>query len=89
MNRGLSVVDTLKILKNDQLTTEELFKSRVLGWCIEWVRTIFKRRNHMFFCILIVQANDIICSFKHSSSFLMTLWMRRLRAVEVLVGTKW
>lgn len=38
MNRGLSVVDTLKILQNDQLTAEELFKSRVLGWCIEWVR---------------------------------------------------
>jgi hypothetical protein len=48
MNRGLSVVDTLKILKNDQLTTEEHFKSRVLGWCIEWVRTVFKRRNHAF-----------------------------------------
>lgn len=45
MNRGLSVVDTLKILKNDQLTTEELFKSRVLGWCIEWVRTIFQMQK--------------------------------------------
>ncbi|GBC44316.2 farnesyl pyrophosphate synthase [Rhizophagus irregularis DAOM 181602=DAOM 197198] len=41
MNRGLSVVDTLKILQNDQLTAEELFKSRVLGWCIEWLQAFF------------------------------------------------
>ncbi|RIA84110.1 farnesyl pyrophosphate synthase [Glomus cerebriforme] len=41
MNRGLSVVDTLKILKNDQLTAEELLKSRVLGWCIEWLQAFF------------------------------------------------
>jgi hypothetical protein len=46
MNRGLSVVDTLKILQNDQLTAEELFKSRVLGWCVEWVS---KYRNHISF----------------------------------------
>ena len=48
MNRGLSVVDTLKILKNDQLTTEELFKSRVLGWCVEWVRVTFNAENCVF-----------------------------------------
>ncbi|CAG8469861.1 4086_t:CDS:10 [Funneliformis mosseae] len=41
MNRGLSVVDTLKILKNDQLTEEELFKSRVLGWCVEFLQAYF------------------------------------------------
>ncbi|CAI2161679.1 14036_t:CDS:10 [Funneliformis geosporum] len=41
MNRGLSVVDTLKILKNDQLTEEDLFKSRVLGWCVEMLQAFF------------------------------------------------
>jgi len=41
MNRGLSVVDTLKILQNNQLTAEELFKSRVLGWCVEWLQAFF------------------------------------------------
>ncbi|CAG8505781.1 4655_t:CDS:10 [Ambispora gerdemannii] len=41
LNRGLSVVDTLKIVKNNKVSEEELFKARVLGWCIEWLQAFF------------------------------------------------
>jgi hypothetical protein len=37
-NRGLSVVDSYKILKGvDVLSKEETFLACTLGWCIEWV----------------------------------------------------
>lgn len=37
-NRGLSVVDSYKLLKGaDTLGEEELFLACTLGWCIEWV----------------------------------------------------
>jgi len=41
MNRGLSVVDSLRILKGCELTEEELLKSRVLGWSVEWLQAFF------------------------------------------------
>ncbi|CAG8466880.1 6260_t:CDS:10 [Acaulospora morrowiae] len=41
MNRGLSVIDTLKILKEGKVTEEEIFKARVLGWCVEWLQAFF------------------------------------------------
>ncbi|CAH2078805.1 unnamed protein product [Thlaspi arvense] len=38
LNRGISVVDSYKMLKqNQKLTQEEIFLSCALGWCIEWV----------------------------------------------------
>ena len=37
LNRGLSVVDSVEILKGRPLTDEEYFKSAVLGWCVELV----------------------------------------------------
>lgn len=37
LNRGLSVVDSLEILKNHQLSEDEYFKAALLGWCIELV----------------------------------------------------
>ena len=37
LNRGLSVVDSLKHLKNEELTEEEKFLASVLGWSVEWV----------------------------------------------------
>jgi hypothetical protein len=38
LNRGLSVVDSYKLLKQGQdLTEKETFLSCALGWCIEWV----------------------------------------------------
>eukprot|EP00250_Pteridium_aquilinum_P014896 c22270_g1_i1 orf=476-1540(+) len=42
LNRGLSVVDSLKHLKNgEELTEEEKFLASVLGWCIEWLQAYF------------------------------------------------
>ncbi|CAG8490000.1 10682_t:CDS:2 [Diversispora eburnea] len=41
MNRGLSVIDTLEILKDGKVSSEELFKARVLGWCVEWLQAFF------------------------------------------------
>lgn len=38
LNRGLSVVDTVQILKGGaKLSDEEYFKAGLLGWCIELV----------------------------------------------------
>ena len=44
LNRGISVVDTLKILLNNSEKTHSqaeienlIFQARVVGWCIEWV----------------------------------------------------
>jgi farnesyl diphosphate synthase len=37
LNRGMSVVDTLYILKGDAATEEELHKARILGWLVEFV----------------------------------------------------
>jgi farnesyl diphosphate synthase len=37
-NRGLSVIDSYRILKGvDVLSKEETFLACTLGWCIEWV----------------------------------------------------
>lgn len=52
-NRGLSVIDSYKILKGvDVLSKEETFLACTLGWCIEWVilppvlfRSIFVKFN--------------------------------------------
>jgi hypothetical protein len=37
LNRGLSVVDSVAILKGRELTEEEYFKVAILGWSVEWV----------------------------------------------------
>ncbi len=37
LNRGLSVVDSVAILKGRELTEPEYFKVAVLGWSVEWV----------------------------------------------------
>ena len=39
LNRGMSVVDSVEILKGRPLTDDEYFKSAVLGWGVELVRT--------------------------------------------------
>ncbi|KAL0580749.1 Farnesyl pyrophosphate synthetase [Marasmius crinis-equi] len=41
LNRGMSVVDSVEILKGRALTDEEYFKSAVLGWCIELLQAFF------------------------------------------------
>ncbi|KAL5737253.1 hypothetical protein ACOSP7_030014 [Xanthoceras sorbifolium] len=42
LNRGLSVVDSYKLLKEGkELTDEEIFLASALGWCIEWLQAYF------------------------------------------------
>jgi len=53
MNRGLTVAETLRILKRGEpLSEEEIFKANLLGWCIEWVCSLFFQwfvLDHLFF----------------------------------------
>ncbi|KAH9830737.1 farnesyl-diphosphate synthase [Rhodofomes roseus] len=41
LNRGLSVVDTVEILKGRSLTEDEYFKAALLGWCVELLQAFF------------------------------------------------
>ncbi|KAL0089465.1 farnesyl diphosphate synthase [Phycomyces blakesleeanus] len=41
LNRGLSVVDTLRILKGDSITEEEIFNASILGWLVELLQAFF------------------------------------------------
>jgi len=41
MNRGLTVVSSLRSILDRDLSEEELFLSQVLGWCIEWLQGFF------------------------------------------------
>ncbi|KAJ2777668.1 Farnesyl pyrophosphate synthetase [Coemansia javaensis] len=42
MNRGLSVVDTVKIMRGEgELPAEVNTKAMVLGWCVEWLQAFF------------------------------------------------
>ena len=41
LNRGISVVDSLQVLKGTALTEDEYEKAAILGWCVELVSWIF------------------------------------------------
>ncbi|PFH48501.1 hypothetical protein AMATHDRAFT_65350 [Amanita thiersii Skay4041] len=41
LNRGLSVVDTVELLKGRSLTDDEYLKAAVLGWCVELLQAYF------------------------------------------------
>ncbi|XP_022868294.1 farnesyl pyrophosphate synthase 1-like [Olea europaea var. sylvestris] len=42
LNRGLSVIDSYKLLKEGkELTRDEVFLASALGWCIEWLQAYF------------------------------------------------
>jgi farnesyl diphosphate synthase len=41
LNRGLSVVDSLKLLKEEPLSETDTFNACALGWCIEWLQGYF------------------------------------------------
>ncbi|KAG0172562.1 Farnesyl pyrophosphate synthetase [Apophysomyces sp. BC1034] len=41
LNRGLSVVDTVRILKGDAVTEDDIFKAQVLGWLVEFLQAFF------------------------------------------------
>lgn len=44
LNRGISVVDTVQILRGRELSEQEYFEAALLGWCIEFVRFSFPRQ---------------------------------------------
>ena len=37
LNRGISVVDSVEILKGRKLNDDEYFRAALLGWCVEFV----------------------------------------------------
>ncbi|ORY84720.1 isoprenoid synthase domain-containing protein [Leucosporidium creatinivorum] len=41
LNRGISVVDTVQILKGSELTDDEYKRAAILGWCIELLQAYF------------------------------------------------
>ncbi|KAF8840006.1 farnesyl-diphosphate synthase [Paxillus ammoniavirescens] len=41
LNRGMSVVDSVEILRGRQLSDDEYFKAALLGWCIELLQAFF------------------------------------------------
>ncbi|QCD77318.1 farnesyl diphosphate synthase [Vigna unguiculata] len=42
LNRGLSVIDSYRLLKEGQaLNDDEIFLASALGWCIEWLQAYF------------------------------------------------
>ncbi|KAH9979426.1 farnesyl diphosphate synthase [Lactifluus volemus] len=41
LNRGMSVVDSVAILKGRDLNESEYFKAAVLGWSVEWLQAYF------------------------------------------------
>ncbi|KAM7495666.1 hypothetical protein LguiB_030275 [Lonicera macranthoides] len=41
LNRGLSVIDSFKLLKEGKELEDEVFLACVLGWCIEWLQAYF------------------------------------------------
>ncbi|KAF8550801.1 Polyprenyl synthetase [Imleria badia] len=41
LNRGMSVVDSVEILRGRTLTDDEYFKAALLGWCIELLQAFF------------------------------------------------
>ncbi|KAI0816067.1 farnesyl-diphosphate synthase [Trametes gibbosa] len=41
LNRGLSVVDSVEILRGRALSEDEYFKAALLGWCIELLQAFF------------------------------------------------
>lgn len=78
LNRGISVVDTVRILKGDSVTEDDIFKATVLGWLIEFVRSIrntkMMKLTYFFSC-------------KPSFWSLMTSWMPPSLVVDNLAGT--
>lgn len=41
LNRGMSVVDSVEILRGRSLSDDEYFKAALLGWCIEFLQAFF------------------------------------------------
>ncbi|KAI9462121.1 farnesyl-diphosphate synthase [Boletus coccyginus] len=63
LNRGLSVVDSVAILRGRGLTDDEYFKAALLGWCIELVA------SHSFSGL----ALTLTCSLPQLQAFFLVL----------------
>ncbi|RKP24116.1 farnesyl pyrophosphate synthase [Syncephalis pseudoplumigaleata] len=74
MNRGLSVVDTLRSLRGEHatITPDELHKARVLGWCVEWLQAFF------------LVADDIMDNSKTRRG--MPCWYRREKVGNIAIN---
>ena len=78
LNRGLSVVDSVEILRGRALTDDEYFKAALLGWCIELVRVLASRLD--------VRSLAPRRSCKPFSSSWTTSWTNRSRVADSRVG---
>ncbi|KAK8497619.1 hypothetical protein V6N12_042807 [Hibiscus sabdariffa] len=75
MNRGLSVIDVFKSLKEgNELSNDEVFLACALGWCIEWVR--FK---HIFSFMMISWINLILAEVDHAGSGFQRILKKHFR----------
>jgi Polyprenyl synthetase len=79
LNRGMSVVDSVAILKGRDLNESEYFKAAVLGWSVEWVRLF----HPAHYCTPLTARS----SSKPTSSFPTILWTGVLPVVANLAGT--
>jgi farnesyl diphosphate synthase len=61
LNRGMSVVDSVEILRGRILNDDEYFKAAILGWCIELVSPY--HLSHHFV--------EVHCSLQLQASFLV------------------
>ena len=64
LNRGISVVDGVEILRGRPLSDDEYFKAAVLGWGVEFVSASPSLTDAWD-----VDADGDVRSFKRSSSF--------------------
>ena len=80
LNRGMSVVDSVQILRGRLLTENEYLKAAILGWCVELVSLYY------FF---IFSASEHVYSYKHSSSSRTILWISPLRVEDNHAGIEW
>jgi hypothetical protein len=80
LNRGMSVVDSVQILRGRLLTDDEYLKAAILGWCIELVSQYYS---------FIFSASEHGYSYKHSSSSRTILWISPLRVEDSHAGINW
>jgi hypothetical protein len=80
LNRGMSVVDSVQILRGRSLTDDEYLKAAILGWCIELVSPYYS---------FLFSASEHGYSYKHSSLSPMILWISLLRVEDSHAGINW
>lgn len=73
LNRGLSVIDSYSLLNDGkELTSDEIFKTSALGWCIEWVCKINTFNLWLMLYYLVNRINlALVPSFFFSSVWLV------------------